>query len=171
MKRSSRRGMTTLVETLVAISIGSMAFILASVVLARMMRGDTEAREHAGQTMVLTRLADQFRTDVHAGQEAKVTDDGAGLEVMLPESGAVSYRSEQGRILRTQTGPATRHETYRLRDLKKCEFAIDGNAPPLATLALESKTGEPKGSADKVRIAAAVGRDRRFLAESKVAKP
>lgn len=171
MKPSSRRGITSLVEVLVAISIGSIAFILATVVLARMMRGDREAREHAQQTMVLTRLADQFRTDVHAAQTAKITRNGAGLEMTLPGSGEVSYGWDQGRVRRKWAGHPVRQETYRLGGLKQTAFALEGEAPAMAVLALERKAVEQKAAAQAIRISAAVGRDRRFLADAKGATP
>ncbi len=149
-----RRGFS-LVETLVVMSIGTVVLGIAVSMLHVLMRAERSGRDHAAQTGILARLAEQFREDVHAavGQTPGPLKD--GWKFALPNDRTVVYRTLPGELRREESvaGKPLRQESYVLPDGCTAAIAANKAMPPLIELAV----------GPKIRIAAVLGRDHRFI--------
>ena len=76
--RSARSGYT-LIELLLAMSIGTVLMGILAVTMARVMFSNTAVGEQLQSTANLGRLGEQFRRDVHAATSAQVERDGEGV--------------------------------------------------------------------------------------------
>ena len=174
MKSHSRRGITSLVEVLVAISVGSTVFMLASTLVVRLMRGTQEAQVHASEALSISRLGDQFREDIHAATDVQVAKAGQALEISLPEGAQARYELAGNQIRRSLMADSIvkQREMYQVHDLKAAKFTLGqgetkGEQPRLAMLIAQRGAKTPAGSSRRLTISAVVGRDHRFASNAK----
>jgi len=92
LSRSNRRG-TSLIEVIIALSIGVSVLSSATLLLHRMFFQQQIATADANFHIATGNLAHRFRSDVHACLKCTVTDDGNGLE-LSGASGTTTYRVE-----------------------------------------------------------------------------
>ena len=180
MKRKhSRRGITSLVETLVAISLSSTMFLVSAAFLNRVIHGEPQMRRQAQSVLSLNRLARQFRADVHAAAEVALEDGGRQLRVDRIDEEQIRYSVKGASIARVLTrGKAVAHrERYALTE-EQARFELSGEAPlrqavlrmrrpaPSSKPSFASRSGNG-ATYRELEIAAIVGRDNRFVNEAK----
>jgi hypothetical protein len=151
-----------------AVTVGSVLMGIAVSVLAVLMRVERIGREQVHQDAVTSRLAQQFRDDVHAATRLAPAEAGKqdSWRLVVAPDRTVTYRALPQVIVRDEmvAGKPVRHESYTLpAGWSARVIAPAEGRPPLASLIVASP--EPPGPKDHdVRIEAVVGRDDRFTA-------
>jgi len=102
MKR--RRG-TMLIELVVAMVVGSVVLGVTVAVLYLLMQTQGIARYHLHQSTGLSRLAEQFRRDVHAASVVLPQGGTGSWKFELGRGHAVTYRAQSSGLLRVENGP------------------------------------------------------------------
>lgn len=128
-KRNSRRGVS-LIELMVVIAIITALFSMVGVVFHRLFLSEQVAMRAALTERTVSRLADQFRRDVHAATAAQPeVDDGITRTFKLMQSETewvkdfptIVYSAREGEVIREQFGadekPLSR-EVYRLPECR-----------------------------------------------------
>lgn len=109
----NKRRATTLVELVICMSIGSSLMLLSIEVAHQAFSASSRAHQRAELGRTGSRLAQQFRYDVHRATEATV-EDPATVRVRYADETVVIYKAGDGRITREHS-PATgetEHESY-----------------------------------------------------------
>jgi prepilin-type N-terminal cleavage/methylation domain-containing protein len=155
-----RRGYS-LIELVVVMTIATVIVGLAAAMLHLLLRTERNGRQQMHRSAALARLADQFRTDVHAAARQPVPDDAnPSCWTFEMEAGRnVQYRAQAGQIERVETlgGQIERRESYALPPDATVLIATPVNSKlAVATLIVR----EPPNR--EIRIAAALGKDHRF---------
>jgi hypothetical protein len=139
-----------MIEMIVLMTAVAAMLGLSAVMLQLLMKLDGQSRARLDGATALTRLAQQFRDDVHAAQAARLTSPktaASGLRGLLTEPGperAIEYQvKEDGKIVRL--------ESRRGRPVRRESYVIPRSGP--ITLALRREGG---------RSFAALTVDRRF---------
>jgi hypothetical protein len=166
MKRPStaNRGVL-LIELLVCMAIGTVLVAVVTTVLVRIVVMNPAAQEHLNSTVGLARLAGQFRTDVHAANEA--LPEQARLEMRLADRGKIQYELTGNGLRRTrfEDDKATQSETYELPSIKILGWKM--LAPGEVSLTVGRLIPATEGEAEIVKyqfpITARLGRDQRFV--------
>lgn len=174
----------SLIELLVVIAMISTVLLVTGPLFHRMFLADQVSARAALMEITTSRLAIQFRHDVHAARTAtRIVDAATGqqsLELRSESSPPIVYLSETSRVRRNvmgSEGPTSR-ETYRLPNCR-IEFlapevtaADDKNdvaKPQLVTVVVERPHTPLSGSSLPARsraltLEAELGRDRRLAA-------
>ncbi|MGA2798429.1 MAG: prepilin-type N-terminal cleavage/methylation domain-containing protein [Thermoguttaceae bacterium] len=170
MKR--RRGYF-LIEMLVVMTVGASLAGIALCMLYALMISHNAGRERLENSRTISRLAEQFRGDVHAMQ--KTAADGKDTEIaLLPESAndaKVRYQCLDGRIDRCelQGEKIVRQESYMLRP--DMEASIKSQAQGDATIIVIAISPKPQTEkiyhAFPLRIEALLGLDLRLSGPAK----
>jgi prepilin-type N-terminal cleavage/methylation domain-containing protein len=108
-----RKGFT-LVELLTTMTMGSSIMLLAIGLVHQSMTMSKLAKVRWEHDQSLARLAQQFRSDVHAA--AEVTSISAeSLSLKLPDNSAITYKFEADTLRWQKTSPSTdvAHDTFR----------------------------------------------------------
>lgn len=108
----------TLLEMVAAIAIGAMVLAIITIVVARMMRMEQKTRSQVMQLDSVSRLANQFRDDVHAADDVMIADKNPALTLTIdePEKAKIEYKVD-GRILNRleeRAGQVVGREGFRL---------------------------------------------------------
>jgi prepilin-type N-terminal cleavage/methylation domain-containing protein len=163
-----RRGFT-LIEMAVVIAVSAVLMGIGTGILGLLLRSERLARDDLGYGRSVSRLAEQFRDDVHAAAEGPHSRPGqTGWQWQLPPDRTVVYQLKPGTISRTEwVGKVLRRqESYNVPAEGAARIEISPDArPATARLLLD----QPGGS--QLRIEAAVGRDYRFTKGSKRSEP
>jgi hypothetical protein len=162
---TNRRGYL-LIEMLTAITAGAVMLGISVGILGLLLRVERAGRDHGYRAMVLGRLAEQFRNDLHAALRQAPGEAGPKDQwrfEMGPDH-AVTYRATADTLERDETaaGKPVRRESYALPP--GCAARVDvsaDRAPPLASLTVAPAGTRCAGSRE-VRIDAVLGRDHRF---------
>ena len=111
-----RRHGYTLIEMMVVLAVGSVLSGVAVALIVALLRSESGARDHIHQSAVQSRLADQFRRDVHAADAIDADDSGLVWTFTLGRGRTVTYRIEANRLERSETAEkdTQRQETYAL---------------------------------------------------------
>jgi prepilin-type N-terminal cleavage/methylation domain-containing protein len=163
-----RRQAFTLIEMLVAITVGSALTGIGVFMLMTLLRGQNIAREHLEYRKTLNVLAKQFRDDIHASHKSAPINGETSFD-LLPNSAegtTIRYQCLPDRIDRTelQGDKIVRTESYML--LANLESNIDVQAQDDATIAsirIRPKIQTPKLKyPTPIRIDAVLGLDSQF---------
>lgn len=176
---ASRRGMS-LTELLVVMTACSALLTLSSSLVCRVMRVHVDARTYDNAERNATRLADNFRRDVHRTQSVAPgltkSRDPVFLQLEFSDGGHAKYSWQDGTVLREESspdGPASREE-FELP--ASCDLTIEEfDAPRRVVLTLSSDLKTRLQEDSKVRpigqfvpvnlqVEAVVGRDARLTA-------
>jgi prepilin-type N-terminal cleavage/methylation domain-containing protein len=165
-----RRGYS-LIELVVVMTIATVIVGLAAAMLHLLLQTERNGRQQMHCSAALSRLADQFRSDVHAAArqlpatpfaaQGRATGDAdpAGWTFELEAGRNVQYRAQAGQIERVETlgGQIERRESYALPPDATVAIATPEDAkPPVATLIVKDTSNR------EIRIAAVLGKDHRF---------
>jgi len=166
-----RRGLT-LIELLVAMAGTSVILGMAVALVYTLLGADRAARQrmHVGES--LARLAEQFRSDVHAAKAvAPVAPAGAarpspGWQLPLDGGRSVRYGLRQGKLIRSEHagGKAVRQESFALPEGATISIEQDvAGRPATVRLAIEPEGGPArKWRGPAIHVDAVLGRDHRF---------
>jgi prepilin-type N-terminal cleavage/methylation domain-containing protein len=162
----SRRAVS-LIEMLVVISVSAVLMGVATTMLFTLMQATRNGSNHVSQAATVARLADQFRSDVHAALPSVATDAPAKdqWQFALATDTAVIYKALPGEIQRHEqvAGKLIRQESYLLPADTTAEIAIRADAaPPMASL-IVSPSGPNAPAGREIRVDAALGIDHRFI--------
>ena len=167
-----RRNGYSLIEMTVVITTGAAMMANAVGLVGSMLRLDRHCRDYAHQRGALSRLADQFRRDVHAAVSFKTVDAPAGAgqpawQLQLTPKQTVEYRVRAGELVRTEhvEGKIRSTESYRLPAHTTVAIQLDERAkPPVVSLRLAADGQQPAAlGARASRIDATLAKDQRFL--------
>ncbi len=179
-----RREGYLLIECLVVITVGAVVMGIAVTLLAGLLRIEGAARDDVHRGIVLSRLADQFRRDVHAAGEprgdapqpdapqpdaaARDDDEGHGesWQFELAPDRTVTYRVEPGQLIRTErAGDTVRHrQSFALPPGTTATIRVkDDTEPTIVSLLISplAETAQPV-TTPPTCIDAVLARDRRL---------
>jgi type II secretory pathway pseudopilin PulG len=163
-----RRGIT-LIELTLSLGAGGIVMLLAITLVNQSMQFSKTIRQRSDTAQSISRLARQFRTDIHSATRAEQAAD--GLSIMHPNNIQIQYRVHEHTVTRELTEPSkpTIRDGYKLDDAMSTTFAIqgvsnDGYAPgsrntTAASMQITSATGivEPP-QRQEIEVTAIVGR-------------
>jgi prepilin-type N-terminal cleavage/methylation domain-containing protein len=165
-----RRAGFTLVETLAAITVGSVMLAVAVGLLHSLFRLDRAARDGFQTSSTLTRLGEQFRADVHAATKIETrspANPGRLCELALPEGVSVVYRTDSDgeELIRVERrgGKDVAIESFALPPESAASVErFTAEQTPLAGLRIGRRSAAPATEPDsRFRIEAAIGLDHR----------
>lgn len=163
----------TLIEMLVAISIGAVLMSIAISLLMALSGAEQGGRTNVEHNKAIERLTAQFRRDVHAAEDVVI--DGASpkeWKIKLTRDEVAQYAVKGNALSREERMGAKviRRESYKLPKESTAAIVIDRTAnPPVASLTLVPNDASAKSDGE-IRIDAALGRDRRFAEPRKEEK-
>jgi len=160
MKR--RRGFT-LVEMLIAMSVGTIISAVAIALIVTLMRSENVAQDHIRKSAVESRLADRFRRDVHAAESIDIDDAGLAWTFTLGPEHAIAYRIDANHIERLETDASKieRRETFILPPDRTA--AIETPRRPIVTLSIvQADASDDKRPGTPVRFDAVLAADLRY---------
>jgi prepilin-type N-terminal cleavage/methylation domain-containing protein len=164
-----RRGYT-LIEMLVVITVSTVMMGIAVQVLYLLARLEYGGREHVSRATIVARLADQFRSDVHAALRPIPTEAAEKNQWQFALAGdrAVTYRALPGEVERREqvAGKPVRQESYALPADSAADIVIHTDpAPAMASLVI-TLPGTASAAGQDIRIDAVLSRDHRFAKPS-----
>jgi hypothetical protein len=166
------RGGYTLIEMVLAIGAVAIVLGLCGGLLHVLLRLDRSGRDHLVETATIGRVARQFRQDVHAAREAKVSGEAAaaaGLELALTEDRTIVYTMRDRALVRTEKRGdiAGRRESYALPFCRGGRFGVrNADSQVWVSLELLRGTGKDTGPMSlrhDLPIEALAARDHRWL--------
>ena len=163
--RKNRRAYS-LIETLVATSMTTLLVGLAAGLIHVALQGDRQARARLTEDAGLARLASTFRDDVRAASAAEARPD-AGLALTVPGGTMVEYAIQNGRVARVvnEGGKVRRRDAFALPTGSSARWErFDDGGRPFVVFASERPAADNRPASPSIRIEAALGADRRFLA-------
>jgi prepilin-type N-terminal cleavage/methylation domain-containing protein len=139
-----RRGVT-LMEMMVVLVVDAALAGMALLVLGTAVRYQSDAGQEMQCRASYTRLAEQFRADVHAATGCQALDNSRGCQLSGADGRRIEYRLEGEQVMRTVRD----HEQLVARDA----FALPPGARPAVDLPaaatglvrLRVATGKPAG--------------------------
>lgn len=168
-KPTKRRG-SLLAQMVVVMSCMSILITLSGTLLFRLFRQQANMTQATVQTATWSRLARDFRSDVHGAGSAKVAgEDGESLELVL-ENGTVTWRADGEivqRIHRATDSQKTIEETPGERYLcpnGAAVFAVSATEGLETLVELRVMPAEAEKASllrNSLRISTALGLDRR----------
>jgi prepilin-type N-terminal cleavage/methylation domain-containing protein len=133
--RSTRRAYS-LIEMSAAITLSALLLMVVVTVLIEFDRQDNHMGLRSRRTSDLTRLADQFRADVHSAATVVVPQDGGPTGVVvicqLPDGTRVEYRQMNQHLVRITTDPQGEERQERFLFSPETVFAMERIAPAIA---------------------------------------
>ena len=164
----------TLIEMIVAISVGAVLMGIAMSLLVVLLGAERSGRAHVERSETLQRLADQFRRDVHAAVGEVVVKGEKGQEWQMELTGncIVRYTVAADGVSREERMESrdVRRESYALQKDSTVAIAVDrATSPSVVTLTIEPKDASSRPG-HEIRIDAVLGRDRRFAEQRKEGK-
>jgi type II secretory pathway pseudopilin PulG len=123
MKRHTRRSGITLVEMVVAITVGAVLMGLLGATVSRVLVANSLAGEHLEGLVALGQVAQQFRRDVHSATHAEVKNAAGSPQRLVldaDDGSQIEYQIEPTGLRRTvtQSGSVKHRETFILPGMK-----------------------------------------------------
>jgi prepilin-type N-terminal cleavage/methylation domain-containing protein len=172
---TTRRGFT-LIEMLAVMTCLAIMMGLCVVTIQVLLRVGADARDRRSSTAALGRLAEQFREDVYASDEAMVL---APEDLRLARGPrprlAIAYEVEGGRVDRIESVDDTerRRESYMLGRGRSAAFEARNDGPRRFLVLVvhpDARPGHPD-FARPMEVLALVGKDRPAAPRSKGGQP
>ncbi len=182
--RRSFRGGSSLVEVMIAMTIGSVVLSLGIGMLHLLLRSESALTDSLKRSQTVSQLSRLFRGDVHAAQSANIEtpkNDNpqakAVLQLQLAADHQVQYAAENEAVVRTETqeGKTLHSVRFRFTQGAAIDFSKDSQNPKRLSLVINSpkpklsriRTSEPRGVLRELKIEANLGRDHRFESKNK----
>lgn len=149
----------TLIELTITMAAAGTLMALAIGLVHQTMSLSSKMRSHCDHHRATTRLASQFRSDVHRAQRCAIESPGS-LELTLPGGVRISYRAEGNQLTRLQPlgDGTTRREAYALDEHSSASFeSLDQPNRAVLTVVRRAEGSVGKQRLDR-RVAALVGR-------------
>lgn len=121
------RSAFTLIELSITMAAGGTLMLLAIGLVHQTMSLSSMGRRQADHQRTTTRLATQFRHDVHRAKQSTV-ESPSGLQLILAGDNRVSYRAQGNRLTRLQPleDGTTRRDVFTLHEHSSVAFrALD----------------------------------------------
>lgn len=170
----SRRGFT-LVELLIVLSVAAAMLLVATSVLYLLKQAQVNTRQRLAVQRSVTRLARQFREDVHrAGAMERLPDTPNSPNVVIwslamEAGGTVNYEIGAGSLRRVQTEKASKlHEDFRLPPGTEASMVGPAAETPWATFRL-NVTDPTVAKMRPVQVEAVLGLNRPHTTQSEEA--
>lgn len=169
-RQQNRRG-SMLAQMVVVMTCMSILITLSGMLLFRLLHQQAEMTKAVVQTGTWTRLARDFRHDVHEANSAKQAGEGGSELELTVDDGTITWRSE-GEIVHRAFRPAdsqatveaTPGERYLCQDAA-ATFSVSeaGSTGALAILQVSpADSAEASFAATSLRVSTAVGLNHRF---------
>lgn len=170
IKITGKRDAFTLIEMLIAVSVMMTMMGIAFGLLSALLRAERSGIAHVVRLTTVSRLARQFRSDIHAATDLQLpTADPTKplLQITAGDQRQIQYEIQPQGLLRTETGSARPIPSRDLMRLKGTRFHVEESAtsPRIVTLIIETPEASPadprrpSGNSREVRVEAVVGRD------------
>ncbi len=162
--QNSKHRAFSLVELLIVMAIGAGIMGLLGMLFARIVQAHSTATEHSQDLLILDRLSEQFRRDVHGVMEAsldRTPQPSQGLRLLQPGGSAVQYELTHSGVQRSEASgdKIERREEFLLSSIKVLGFenhrAQDGELSMLLSLGRDDE----RAPAKRFKITARVGLD------------
>ncbi len=166
------RGGWTLIEMLITLTVMGSVTGIAVKTLGSMLRSERNGIEHVARLATISRLARQFRSDIHAAGTIEINSSEPTRPLLLitvKDSHQIQYAIESFGLLRTERRPnqSPKSEPWRLNHTRfEC---VESTGPPriltlvVATLDASPTPGTtPAAALKELRIVAVIGRDRDY---------
>jgi prepilin-type N-terminal cleavage/methylation domain-containing protein len=168
------RRAVTLIEMLVVIAVSTVLMGVAIGLLPLLRQAENSGRDHIDRTAAASRLADQFRRDIHAALRPVANEGGPKNQwhFALGADRTVAYRVLPGEVERVEqlAGKPVRRESYTLPPDCTVKIVLPGGAAPaMATLSVAS-SGPSSQAGCEMRVEALLGMDHRFVKPSEGGK-
>ena len=155
---TKKRGFT-LVEMVAVIGVGSVLLVLATGVVQRAMKLDSQWHHHADVSRSLTRFSHDLRRDTHEAESVSVSEEPAKIQLSLPLGQTVNYTITDTEIARISEidGAEPQREYYKkpadyrailskLSSPERIEVQINHdsnlvNQPPRMVMHVEAQVG------------------------------
>lgn len=168
--KQSRAGFS-LIELVAAMATGVVVVALGALTIVGALRGAQRHREHWVNTRGVDRLAEQFRADV---RNATQIDPAQAPVLCAFRAGDVEmqYSLVEGGIRRTEssTGRTIRVERYRVSQPIAIDFPNAESKIVRLRFARQPNATEQFVAGRPLEVEAVLGRDRRWVADSKQAE-
>lgn len=158
-----RRGYT-LIEMIVALTIGTVIVGISVGMLHMLMRAERAGCDRAPQARILVRLAQQFREDVHAAVQQTAGDQQAEWRFAQAEDRVVTYRALPEEVRRDEhvAGKLVRQESYILPSGCSAAINVQSETPRVVPNLVLIGSVAPLAANREMQVAAALGKDHRF---------
>lgn len=161
----------TLIEMLVTIAVMATMTGIAVKILTTLLRSERLGIEHVTRLATVSRLSRQFRADIHAATDLKLSADKQQplVRITTADQRQIQYEIQPQGLFRTEQRPAQPLAAKDLLRLQGTRWRIvESPGPPrLLTLVIETPDSfaverqQPTGAAREMHIEAIVGRDYR----------
>ncbi|MDG2220024.1 MAG: type II secretion system protein [Rubripirellula sp.] len=134
MKRLSRHAFT-LIELLVVMTAGMTVLMLTTGMMHKTMQIASINRTRMDQSIVIDRLAREFRYDAHRALSFEIDQ---GIQFTLSDGSVIHYQSQENRVARNQSldGQPTSRERFELGEDQTA--VLDSPQPEHVRLAIQT---------------------------------
>ncbi len=149
----------TLVESLVAMTVGSSLMLLGIGLLHQSLNLSKRVALHGRHELATTRLVSQFRSDVHATLAVATVAENS-IEFVLEQQQRLTYSVNGHRVERRITLPDGKlgHDHYELADHYKVAFKLNTTTNRVELILMRASQGPDSVEGVEMRVDAAVGR-------------
>lgn len=159
-KTRSANGMNragfTLIEMVAVMGVTAFILVSTAVTISSLQRLNRKLRDDIPANARVSRLALQFRTDVHSAREMTLEKNALGRSVLrltVEPDRVMEYRTEQGQISRVaRGGPQPEHqETFQLPHGSQVELSMEEDSKSLVSLTIRRPAGKIVGATDDLQ--------------------
>ena len=179
----TKRNGSSLVEVVIAMSLGSVVLSLGIGMLHLLLRSETVMSDSLNRCQTVSQLSRLFRDDIHAARSANIETLAKDkpqakplLKLQLGPNHQVQYAALDLAVLRTETQGGKTLQTVKFRFAKGSviDFSQESDEPARVALVVKSpnlktsriRPSQPIGVLRELTIRARLGRDYRFESKS-----
>ncbi|MDA9858345.1 type II secretion system GspH family protein [Rubripirellula sp.] len=139
--RKIKRHAFTLIELLVVMTAGMTVLMLTTGMIHKTMHIASTNQARMDQSIVIDRLAREFRYDAHRASSFEVDQ---GVKFTLRDSSVIHYRIDENRITRKQSldGQPISRESFELGENRTA--VLDSPQPEHVQLTIQTMTPKPR---------------------------
>jgi prepilin-type N-terminal cleavage/methylation domain-containing protein len=164
----NRRGVS-LIEVMVAISVGGVMLSIGVMTLRVLLRTERTGARHLLQSTTRARVSELFRRDLHEAVAAQpfapAGDEPSRFELTFPDGRQTVYQFADGHLqrLESEAGKLAHRDDFLLPDAELA-FELQPGPPRLASLLIREERGtKTESAASRVfRIDAVLARNHRY---------